>query len=323
MSTSRRRAPERAGARAAAALAAALAIPALAAGPALGAEGASSHYLPGATGDLLLAVPPSPGLVVANTLWVQSGSVGRAVLGGQARVGLDLDLVLDLAAGAYTFETPVLGATWTVAALVPFGRADLSASAVGPAGGRIDRSGDRFDLSDAAFVPVQLNWNFGEISLELSETIIAPTGGYSRGRAINLGRNYWSFDTAAAITWFDPAAGREISIAPGLMLNTENEATDYRTGAEFHVDFTANQFLSETFALGLRGYWYQQVEGDSGAGARLGDFRSSSLGLGLGFLWSPAAAGGRLSLMGKWMHDVEARNRFDSDYVSFTAAWTF
>ena len=295
----------------------------LLAGPALGAEGAASHYLPGATGDLLLAVPPAPGLVVADTVWIQSGSVGRAVLGGQARVGLDLDLVLNLAAGQYTFETPVLGATWTVAAMVPFGRADLSASAVGPAGGRIDRSGDRFDLSDAAFVPVQLNWSFGEISLEVSETIIAPTGGYEQGRAINLGRNYWSFDTAAALTWFDPAAGREVSVAPGIMLNTENEATDYRTGTEFHVDFTANQFLSQSFAIGLRGYWYQQLEGDSGAGARLGDFRSSALGLGLGFLWTPAAAGGRLNVTGKWMHDIEAENRFDSDYVSVTAAWSF
>ncbi|MDF2232714.1 transporter [Albimonas sp. CAU 1670] len=296
----------------------------LAAAPeARAAEGASSHYLPGATGDLLLAAPSQPGLTVANTVWVQSGDVGRAVLGGRARAGLELDLVLDLAAASYTFETPVLGAAYSVAALIPFGRADLTAFAVGPAGRRFDRSGDRFDLSDAAFVPIQLNWTHGPFFFEASETIIAPTGGYERGRAINLGRNYWSFDTNVAATWFDPEGGREISIAPGLMVNTENPSTDYRTGTEFHMDVTATQFLSQSFAVGLRGYWYQQIEGDSGAGARLGDFRSSSVGLGLGFMWTPAAAEGRLTVLGKWMHDLDADNRFRSDYLSATLAWKF
>jgi hypothetical protein len=33
------------------------------------AEGASSHYLPGAGGDIFLALPPEPGLQVADTLW--------------------------------------------------------------------------------------------------------------------------------------------------------------------------------------------------------------------------------------------------------------
>jgi hypothetical protein len=295
----------------------------LAAAPALGAEGAASHYLPGAGGDMLLAVAPQPGLTVANTVWYQSGDVGGAVLGGEARVGLDLDLVLDLAAASFTFETPVLGGTYSIAAMVPFGRADLSASLTGPSGGRIDRSGDRFDLSDAAFVPIQLNWNTGAFFWEVAHTIVAPTGSYDAGRAINLGRNYWSFDTTAAVSWYDPGGGREVSIAPGIMLNTENSATDYRTGAEFHMDFTATQFVSPSLAVGLRGYWYRQLTGDSGAGAKLGDFKSESVGLGAGFLWTPAFADGRLSVLGKWMRDVHAKNRFESDYATLTAAWTF
>lgn len=295
----------------------------LAAAPALGAEGAASHYLPGAGGDMLLAVASQPGLTVANTVWYQSGDVGGAVLGGEARVDLDLDVVLNLASASYTFETPVFGARYTIAAMVPFGRADLSASLTGPNDGRIDRSGDRFDLSDAAFVPIQLNWNKGAFFWEVSHTIIAPTGSYDGDRAINLGRNYWSFDTAAAVTWYDLEGGRELSIAPGIMLNTENPATDYRTGAEFHMDFTATQFVSPGFAVGLRGYWYRQVTGDSGAGAKLGDFKSESGGLGAGFLWTPAFAEGRLSVLGKWMRDVHARNRFEGDYATVTAAWTF
>lgn len=100
-----------------------------------------------------------------------------------------------------------------------------------------------------------------------------PTGQYSAGDAVNVGRNYWSFDTVAAATWFNPETGTEISITPGLMVNTENDATDYRTGAEFHVDLVVNQFLSETFALGVHGYAYKQIEDDIGSGAILGGFK--------------------------------------------------
>ncbi len=79
---------------------------------------------------------------------------------------------------------------------------------------------------------------------------------------------------------------------------TENNDTDYQSGTEFHLDFTANQFLSETFALGVRGYYYNQFTGDSGSGARLGDFQGESFGLGPGFIWFPAFADAKLAVLG-------------------------
>jgi len=107
------------------------------------------------------------------------------------------------------------------------------------------------------------------------------------------------------------------------MLNTENSDTDYKTGTEFHVDFVANQFLSDTFALGVRGYYYDQLTGDSGAGAKLGDYKSESFGFGPGFLWIPGFGAGRFSVLGKWMHDFSSENRFESDIFIFTGAWKF
>ena len=47
------------------------------------AEGAASHYLPGAGGDILLAAPPEPGFQAAATLWFQSGSTDLAGLEGR------------------------------------------------------------------------------------------------------------------------------------------------------------------------------------------------------------------------------------------------
>lgn len=291
--------------------------------PAWAAEGAASHYLPGLAGDLGFAIAPKPGLQLANLVWIQSGHVGRTILQGLVDFDLDLTLVLDFAVGTYTFERPILGGVYTVGVLVPFGHADLRAKFTGPFGGVLRRSEDRFDLSDIVLVPLQLNWSAGEFHMKLIESIIAPTGGYDLDNRVNLGRNYWSFDTAGAVTWMHTATGTEVSVAPGIMVNTENPDTDYRTGTEFHLDYAVNQFLASTFAVGARGYYYRQVTGDSGSGAFLGDFKSRSVGLGVGFVWLPAVADGRLAISGKWMRDLSANNRFESDYGFVTVGWKF
>lgn len=292
-------------------------------GTGMAAEGAASHYLPGLAGDIALAVAPDPGLQVANSFWFQTGDVSRAVLQGQVDLSLDLDLFLVIPSAFYTFEKPILGGLYTIGIAIPFGYADLSARVTGPLGNSLEVDGDSFNVSDVAITPLQLNWQLENFHFKFAETIIAPTGGYDTTNLINLGRNYWSFDSVGALTWFNTETGTEISAAPGIMFNTENNDTNYKTGTEFHLDFTINQFIAETFAVGLRGYYYKQITGDSGSGAVLGDFKSEAVGVGPGFIWTPKFANGDLTLLGKWLHDFHTENRFDSDYVTFSAAWKF
>jgi len=140
---------------------------------------------------------------------------------------------------------------------------------------------------------------------------------------VNLGRNYWGFDTTAASTYFNADIGTEVSIAPGILANTRNDDTNYKTGTEFHLDFMVNQFLFESFAIGVRGYFYRQLTGDSGSGAVLGDFKGEAVGIGPGFIWLPEFAEGKLVVQGKWMTDVHSEKRFDSDYATLTISWTF
>lgn len=290
---------------------------------AIAAEGGSSLYLPGGAGDILLALSPEPGLQVANTVFLQSGSVNTAVLQGKVDVGLDVDIALDIVAAAYTFDKPVLGARYTIAAAIPFGYASLDAKATGPFGRSAGVSDDTVSLADVALVPLQLNWTVGKFSFKLAESVIVPIGAYDLSDAINIGRNYWAFNTIAAVTWLNPGTGTELSVAPGLMLNTRNDDTDYKTGTEFHMDFTANQFLSKSFAVGLRGYYYRQITGDSGSGAALGDFKGKALGIGPGVFWQPEFAKGKLVLQAKWMHDLSVSKRLKSDYVTAGLAWKF
>ncbi|WP_052362621.1 transporter [Falsirhodobacter sp. alg1] len=292
-------------------------------GIAFGAEGASSHYLPGTAGDLGFALPPAAGFQFANILWSQSGAAQKAVVQGNVNLDLDVNVTLDILALTYTLANPVWGATYTFGASLPFGSASLDADILGPNGGRFGASQSSFALSDAAITPIQLNWATGRWAFELSQAVIVASGEYDVDDKVNLGRNYTSFDTAGAVTWLDPATALEVSVAAGLMINTENNDTDYRTGNEFHMDFAVNHMVLPTFSYGVRGYYYDQVSADSGEGATLGDFKSSALGLGAGFVWLPAAASSKLSIAGRYMTDIEATNRFESDYAQLLVGWKF
>ncbi len=290
----------------------------------LAAEGGFSFYLPGLAGDIALAQSAEPGdLQVANSVYFLSGDAGTAVLQGKVNAGLDLTMVLDIVSASYTFEQEVFGATYTVGAAIPFGYAELEATITTAGGGSFFAERDSFNIADIALVPLELTWTIDNFSIQLGEAIYAPTGAYDVDEVVNLGLNHWGFDTTLAVTYLNPETGIEVSVAPGVLFNTENDDTDYQTGTEFHLDFTANQFLSETFALGVRGYYYNQFTGDSGDGARLGDFQGESFGLGPGFIWFPAFADGKLAVLGKWIHDFDATNRFESDYGTLSVAWTF
>lgn len=290
---------------------------------AFAAEGGFSFYLPGTAGDIALAQSSEPGLQVANTFFYQNGDAGSAVLQGNVNLGLDLTMALDIFSAGYTFEKKVLGATYTVGGAFPFGYAELETTITTTGGGSSSAKRDATDIGDIAIVPLELTWTIDNLSIQFGEVIYAPTGAYDVNDVVNIGLNHWGFDTTLALTYFDADTGTEFSAAPGVIINTENDKTDYQTGEEFHLDITANQFLSETFAAGVRGYYYKQIGGDSGSGARLGNFKGESFGLGPGFIWFPKFAEGKLIILGKWIHDFNATNRFESDYGTLNIAWTF
>lgn len=46
---------------------------------------------------------------------------------------------------------------------------------------------------------------------------------------LNMGRNYFSFDSVLAMTWLNQDTGTELSAVAGFMVNTKNTATDLIT----------------------------------------------------------------------------------------------
>ena len=86
----------------------------------------------------------------------------------------------------------------------------------------------------------------------------------------------------------------------GFTYNFKNPDTDYKNGIDGHLDWGVSRFLTPQIHVGVVGYLFQQVTGDSGSGATLGDFRSRIAGIGpqIGFIFPVGGVQGYLSLMG-------------------------
>jgi hypothetical protein len=84
-------------------------------------------------------------------------------------------------------------------------------------------------------------------------------------------------------SWLSSKIGTELSLYTGVDFNTENDATDYTSGTSLHLDLTVAQhlpLLGGFVGVGANGFYYQQISGESGSGARLGDFEGMTCGAG-------------------------------------------
>lgn len=286
------------------------------------AEGGSSNYFPGAYGALLPALAPDVGYVASSMNLFYHAKADKAVRNGKVELEIEANALYSYSQLFRTWDTSWEGVSFAIGLSVPLAYSEVKSSVI-TGGGPISSSGNEFALGDIAVIPASLYWSSGNLHFNLYEMVIMPTGQYDVGASVNIGRNYWSFDTVLAATWFDPDSGTEFSLVSGLMINIENPATNYKTGNELHFDAMFNKFVTENTALGLHGYAYKQLTGDSGTGTHLGAFKGSSIGIGPAYSYVPTSLDGKFALTIKYMKDLEATNRLKAGYGLLNLSWVF
>ncbi len=251
-------------------------------------EGGISVYLPGFYGSFT-SVPTEPGWSLATVYYhtsIDAGRNARFPRGGRGEVDVGIEGRSDAVffVPTYTFTEPVLNdAQASIGLLVPLlrSRVQVDATLTGPFGNTV--SGQRSDsltaLGDVAPFGM-LKWNDGVNNFMTYATVSIPVGSYDPDRIVNGGFGHAAIDSGVGYTYLDPSTGREFSITGGLTYNFENPDTDYQNGIDGHIDWAASQFFNEHLHAGLVGYAFQQLTGDSGEGASLGDFKSRVFGIG-------------------------------------------
>jgi hypothetical protein len=284
---------------------------------AFAAEGGAGFYLLGSRAINAGIVAP-PGTYVQASLYGFSGSTDATIpVGGELNVGLDARAAIGFLTGLWVPETgKVAGGRPYVMLLLPYGwkQAKVTATLEVPNGP--DLSGERTengtDFGDPA-LGAGLGWGKGPWFGSVNLLVNVPAGPYEDGSATNISFHRWSADLTGAFTYLWQE-GWQGNLAVGLTVNGENPATDYTTGNELHLEGALAKGFGG-WTLGLAGYHYDQVTGDSGDGAVLGDFKGRVSGLGPTVAWTGAWGRQPVVFGASYFHEFDEKNRVPGDIL--------
>ncbi len=285
-------------------------------------EGGATFYIPGLYGDLAVAIPPPPGAYLLSTSIFYQAKAPNPLFPNAIDRKVDADIFAQMLRGFYVPDASFLGAQMLFGFRVLTLDSDISVDVDTPFGSlQLDDSNTGY--GDFGIVPLSLYWQVDNFYINLYEVINAPTGRYEPGRIANIALGHWTFDTVLVMTWLDPKTGIEISAVPGIIYNSENMKTNYKSGVEFHMDTMLNWHISPSWMVGLHGSIYKQLTDDEGADHSLGSFRGHSFAFGPAIAWHQDIGEQKYLLSAKWLHEFEAKNKLEGDLILLTAGIKF
>lgn len=296
------------------------------------AEGSMGTYLVGSR-DLVMGVVPPAGIYVSHDVVYYSGSLRAGTLVGATVENADLDLLLNKTVLTGVAPGEIFGGSVGFSLQVPIVNANIDATGtlrvpgIGTLSGNID-AGSADGLGDIVAVPL-IGWHAGKTHYSFAVPMYLPTGAFDtttinvRERsadAANPGKNRFAVDPTFSLTYLDPAAGHELDFSIGVVFSEKNDATDYQTGAEMHIEATLAQRLPGGYLIGINGGYYQQLEDDSGAGAEslkslllTNELKASYFVLGPVVSYSTKIENVGVTLTAKYLKQFEAEKHFEGD----------
>jgi hypothetical protein len=295
------------------------------------------HYAPAlpAIRDFIL---PDPGFYyvqyhlyyTADTLKDRNGkSIDSITVGPlEFEVETDVDSFMIVPTFLYSSEFKILGGRYAALISQPFGTTSfqgaLESTTLPGFGLEVDESS--WGLGDTYIRPLWLGWNFGRFDVGASYGIYVPIGKYDAGDADNVGLGMWTHEFMANVAFYlDEQKGTALTLAGVYEIHHEKDDVDITPGSHLSLNAGISQYLplgSKWLAeLGLSGIAQWQVTEDSGSDARNKDVKDQVYMVGpqVGFAYLPWSA--QVTL--RWLHEFEAEDRFQGDFISLTAAFSF
>lgn len=292
-------------------------------------EGGAGHYIPGAFATLIDNPPTDPGLLLQVLYLGFTGGVSanaQLPVAGRVALGLDATVNAVTVGGLYTLDQRILGAFYSFGAYLPLVDEHVTARVRGPLGRTVSVSDHATGIGDVTLIPAMLAWKHGDVQVSVAVPVFAPTGSFEVGELANPGLNYWTADPTIALTYNGATNGFNAALFLGMTVNSENPATDYKSGSVVHLEGSLQQLLPVGpgfLGLGINGFMYEQVTDDSGAGANLGPLRARSVGAGPAIDYVLPVGGSTALLEARWLHEFDTRNRLEGDFFWAKAVWQF
>ena len=287
-------------------------------------EGGAPFWLSGSY-FFSAAVPNPPGWYVPTQFYYYNGNSHRDKTfqrGDTVNLGLSADLQFAFITPTWAPNQVWFGGQPSFSMTLGGGRNSTSAdiSIVTETGAQTLNRNDVIWGGMDLYPQAQIAWNKGYNNWMTYITGDIPTGAYESNRLANIGLGHGAIDAGGAYTYFNTKGGFETSAVLGFTYNMENSSTNVRSGVDSHLDFDVAQFLSDHFHVGVVGYVYYQLSGDSGSGNRAGAFKSqvASLGPEVGYVFTAFGAQWYANLRGYW--EFWAQNRLEGHAMYLTVS---
>jgi hypothetical protein len=171
-------------------------------------------------------------------------------------------------------------------------------------------------FADLFVQPLWLQWSLWRLDLAASYGFYAPTGRFSPGATDNIGLGFWTqqWQLAGAL-YFDEARTFSLIMVQTWEYNSKVSGMDLRPGSRLSLNWALSKiWLDGMLETDVLGYDQWQVGFDQGA---------DQVRLLAGVLDSVHAAGLQLGIPKwgvslKYLHEFEARQRFQGQIVTFT-----
>jgi len=285
-------------------------------GQGFAAEAGISSYTLGSAAFGAGIVPPA-GTYVTPVTGFYSGTNDDAVnIGGlPLDPGAEMNFFKTGINALYVPDAPVLGGALGLSAMVAGSHIDFSGTALS---GLVEAQVEGWGVTDTS-LKAQLGWGEGSFFHNAYVMAILPTGRYDTGLYPSTGLGRAALDAGWGFTWVEPSTMIQFNGQLGFTYNFNNDATDYQSGTEAHFEWAVGKDFAPGLTLGLVGYNYRQLTGDSGTGAMLGDYKGSvdAVGVGASYLTPVGLFGLR------HYQEFGAENHFEGTSTMATVSFAF
>lgn len=299
-------------------------------GAAFAVEGGTGAYLPGSR-DSMAGIAPPPGNYVTIDVFSLDSTAPFLPINGLVLSEVTSTATVTKFNFTHSFDSKLWGGQPYITLTIPYVTGSLSFAGElknGFSGGFTD---DQSGMGDLTITPA-LGYHSGKHHWIYAASIFAPTGYYEpasfniaarEASVLSFGKNRWAIAPTVAYTYLDMTSGLELSASGSITFSQRNDATDYQTAPEILIEMAALQHLPSGFAFGVTGYVYQQTADDSGSGAdavrsvtNADSLQASMQGVGPIITYNTKIGGQAVSMKLKYVTEMNARRRFESDVVA-------